>query len=408
MRRGWGVLLALALLAAGLTGCWDIKYLDDLGIVMGLGLDQGKDGKYRVTVQIVNPGNVATGGGQKGGGSNRSPVVSYSETGNSVMEAVRKVSAKISRKLYFSHNQILVIGEDMARRGIGQAFEFIERDHEIRTDFYVLVAKGAQASDVLTITTPIEKIPANKIRDNIDNMEENLGIAYGVTVKDLVEDMGTGRRQIAVGTVEVIGNETERSKSANAEEIRPESYLKFGGMAVFKAGRLAGYLPFKSSRGFVYMAGKIQNTVIDVPCGKSGYVSVEVVHSSTDMKAEVRGGHPEVRIHVEQEANIGEIMCPEIGAGQAGTFRELEQKVNREVEREMRQALKRARDWNSDYLGLANVVYRADPQYWKRARDRWDEIFPKLPVRIEVLTEIRREGTRNESFYRKAGESKNG
>ena len=44
-----------------------------------------------------------------------------------------------------SHLRIVVFGEELAREGIAKAIDFLLRDHEIRADFYMLVAREERA-----------------------------------------------------------------------------------------------------------------------------------------------------------------------------------------------------------------------------------------------------------------------
>lgn len=73
-----------------LTGCWDIRYLDKLGVVIALGVDDDPSGKflYEVTVQVVLPQNATTGDG----GGDGSPVMTLTEKGDTMFEAIRKLS----------------------------------------------------------------------------------------------------------------------------------------------------------------------------------------------------------------------------------------------------------------------------------------------------------------------------
>ncbi len=43
-------------------------------------------------------------------------------------------------------------------------------------------------------------------------------------------------------------------------------------------------------------------------------------------------------------------------------------------------------------------MHRANPGYWKTAKDDWDHIFAELPVRYKVHVKIRQIGTVGESF----------
>lgn len=129
------IMLLLLLFTMLLGGCWDIKYLDELSIVIAIGLDKAEGDDIAVTVQIVNSSEM-TSGGNKSSGSGASSTVIYKETGKTILEATRKIINKNSRKLYFAHNQVLIIGEELARKGVRPLFEYIDRSPELRTDFF--------------------------------------------------------------------------------------------------------------------------------------------------------------------------------------------------------------------------------------------------------------------------------
>ena len=78
-----------------LTSCWSKKELTDLAIVSAMGIDKTKDGRYHITLQIINPGNVA--GIQGGGGTQSPPITIYSASGDNIVEASRRASGRISR-----------------------------------------------------------------------------------------------------------------------------------------------------------------------------------------------------------------------------------------------------------------------------------------------------------------------
>lgn len=109
--------------------------MDELSIVIAIGLDKAEGEDIAVTVQIVNSSEM-TSGGNKSSGSGASSTVTYRETGQTILEATRKIINKNSRKLYFAHNQVLIIGEELARKGVRPLFEYIDRSPELRTDFF--------------------------------------------------------------------------------------------------------------------------------------------------------------------------------------------------------------------------------------------------------------------------------
>ncbi|MFD2879851.1 hypothetical protein ACFTAO_33940 [Paenibacillus rhizoplanae] len=128
-----------------ITGCWNRRELNDLALVVAMSIDKSDD-QYMVTLQVVDAGEVSS----KIGTSGRTPVITYSEKGKHVFEAIRKMTTGTPRKLYFSHLQMLVISEDIAKEGISKSLEFfyqgIMKSAKI---FFVVIAKEEQAKSIL-------------------------------------------------------------------------------------------------------------------------------------------------------------------------------------------------------------------------------------------------------------------
>jgi spore germination protein KC len=401
MRKRIAAGIVIILLSISSGGCWDIRYLDELSIVIAMGLDTSDTANIKVSVQVVNPTEVSAGSRKGAGGGGGSSVTSYSETGPTIIEAIRKMNNKTSRILYFSQNQVLVIGEDLAREGVRQLFDFIERDPALRTDFYVLIAKGAQASDVLKINTPIEKIPGNKIHDSVENVEKKLGTAYRVTMRDIIEHINSGKQEIVAGSIEIAGDIKNGGGKQNLEKINPATLLKLNGMAVFKHEKLVRFLSPGESKGLAWIEDKIKTAVVPISCKKDGIIDIEVIHSTTNMKVKLQQGHPSVSIHVQQEGNIGEMLCTDIDISDKKTFELLEKQTEEQTKKQILDTVKKAQQMDSDIFGFAAAVYKAKPAYWKKNKNNWQDIFAKLPVAVEVETNIRREGIRGKSYYQK-------
>lgn len=112
MRRTVLLIVVLVLLITPLTGCWSRKELGDLAVAIGLGIDKTDKG-YRVTVQIVAPSLAAA---SSGGGTGGPPALAVATESVTIMEAVRKLTTMLPRKIYLSHLSILLLDEATARR----------------------------------------------------------------------------------------------------------------------------------------------------------------------------------------------------------------------------------------------------------------------------------------------------
>src|SRR5687768_2804645 len=103
------VLVLLVLLA----GCGK-QELNQMALVMAVGLDKDKSGTYRVTAQIVRPADARGSTGAPSGGTGE-PVWTASAEGRSIFEAIRNLSRFSSRRVFWAHNKVIVVGEELAK-----------------------------------------------------------------------------------------------------------------------------------------------------------------------------------------------------------------------------------------------------------------------------------------------------
>lgn len=151
------ILLILLLLTGSLSGCWDRRELSELAIVVGTGVDWTTDEHIRLTVQIVRPGGFAC--GKEGSGAGEPPAWVVWAEGRTIEEAARYLAIKVPREIYWGHSIVLVLGEEMARRGIGMVTNFFHRSRQPRETMWLMVVKG-EARDFLETISGLEKTSA--------------------------------------------------------------------------------------------------------------------------------------------------------------------------------------------------------------------------------------------------------
>lgn len=144
--------LLLPLLVCVLTaGCWNSVELNDIAVISGTGIDW-KDGSWVVSYQVVMPQVISS----QSPSSNAAAVNVFSTKAESFRGAVSKTSLEISRRLYFSHTQIVIIGQEAARKGFGSLLDTYLRNHDSRETVSVYLSKGS-ARRMLEQLVPLEK-----------------------------------------------------------------------------------------------------------------------------------------------------------------------------------------------------------------------------------------------------------
>ncbi|UFJ39835.1 Ger(x)C family spore germination protein [Brevibacillus humidisoli] len=382
--------LVLLLLAAG---CWNRRELNDIALEVGFAIDK-KGSQYRVSSQVVDPGEVAA----KQATASRTPVTMYHATGKNLFEARRKMTTVSPRKIYASHLRMLVIGEAVAREGIGNVLDFITRDHEYRTDFYIVVAKGSRAENILEILTPLEKVPAINLFSSLETSEKSWGPALTVTMDELISDLTSAGKNPVLSGVQIKGDPEIGETRENVELIDSPGQLQYSGLAVFNKDKLIGWLTEEESKGYTYIVDRIQNTAEEVSCPKGGKLVLEVIRSGTELKGKVINGKPEIEITVETEGNVGEVECL-LDVSDPQAIYELEKRVEQAIKDRIQRTIKKVqRRYKVDIFGFGQAIHFADPQAWRQLKQDWNEMFVDVAVHVTVDFKIRRLGTVSKSF----------
>ncbi|TQR18492.1 Ger(x)C family spore germination protein [Psychrobacillus soli] len=392
MKRGIFILLIVSIF---LTGCWNRRELNELAITLAIGIDKSDD-EYLVSAQVVVPSEVSMKGG-KGG----SPVTLIQGRGETVYEAIRKMTKGLSRKMYPGHLRMLVISESLAKEGIGDPLDLISRDWEIRSDFYVAVAKDTTAEQILNVQTPLETIPANKMFSTLKVSEENWAATVGVTLDQLITDLRSDGKEAVLTGILVTGKPEIGSSKQNVETITPAASIKLDDLAVFKDDKLIGWLTEDESRGYNGIINQVKNTVGTVSCPEGGKADIEVLRFNTKVKGNVKNGSPEVAVQVKIEANIGAIECP-IDITKPESIETLEKAYEKAVEETINHSISNVQEkYETDIFGFGNAIHRSNPKEWKTMKKHWDQQFTDLVANVKVDVKILKTGTVNNSVVEK-------
>lgn len=387
--------LLAAIAAFSLAGCWDRRELNDLAIAVGMGFDKQGD-KIRITTQIVNPGEVAS---KTGNANYGTPVSTLSAAESTTFEALRKLTTVAPRRIFSSHLRMLVIGEEQARLGISKVIDGVSRNHEFRSDFYLIIAKGTTAERVLSILTPIEKIPANKLFKTLEMSEKVWAPTVKMKLDQFINELSDPTRQTVLTGLKIVGDPEEGEKTSNLSRTEPSTYLKYSGLALFKGDKLVDWMNDQESKGYNYIVENVQSTVGHLTCPDGGTLGVEIVHVKSKMKGYVKDGKPGIVLHIIAEENIGEVQC-RIDLTKEETLKQLEETAARNLKDIVGDSIRKAQKNKADIFGFDQAIEIAEPKVWQRQlKSRWDELFATLPVTIHTEIHIRKLGTIRNSLY---------
>jgi spore germination protein KC len=379
-----------------LSGCWSSKEISELMIVTGMGIDRNSDsGEYKVTLQIINPGEIAS-----QTKTERLEVTTYQTTGDSIYEVMRRISTEVPRKMYLSHIQLVIFGEELAKEGIGKVLDFISRNHEFRTDFLILVSKGSNAEDVLNVLTPTEASPSVSLYSAINVSEKIWSPTKGVHLDELLNTLVSEGKQAVLTGVKVNGDKEKGDNVSSLQQIKPAAITEITGFAAFNKDKLVGWLTEKESKGYNYIISNLTSTVGSIPCEGGGIIAFEVKKAKTDLQSNIKSGKPIMTIKTEIEADLGEVQC-DMDLTKTAIIEQIEADVGKKVQTLMEDSIAKAKeDLKSDIFGFGEVFHRQHPKSWKKWKGNWGDTFQDLEISYDIHCEIRRIGTISNSFQK--------
>jgi spore germination protein KC len=380
-----------------LAGCWSRRELNELLVVVGIGVDWEED-EFLVSFQTVNPSEISM---QKSS-SDRPPVTLFQGRGKSLFEAARSLTAEAPRKVYLGHLQLLIISEAFAKKGVGDVLDGLLRDNEARMDFNIIVARGTKAENLMKLFTPLEKLPTHSMQRSLETSEKAWAPTVSMTLDEVLNRLSGDGFELALPGVQMIGNPDLSKSKKNVETFQPPSRFRYTGIAAFKDDKLIGWLSEKESKGYSDITDNLDSTSIELACGEQKYTGIEIISSKSKLETKLKNEKPEIIVHISAEANIVDRPCTDVDVTDPATIKRLEDETMQVLKTNAEAAVMRAKRMKSDIFGFGNKLGKEHPAYWKKVEGSWnDDYFPRAKVDFDIELFIRKTGTTGNSTLKK-------
>lgn len=392
-----------------LSGCWSSTEIHDLAITNIIGIDVNDAGEYEVTTVLVRPSALFSPvSNEKIIGDNQNKFLVTTATGKTIFKAMNQLSNSISEKIYVGHMDVVVFGENAAREKMQPALDFFQRENGFRPNIMLLVAKG-RAADIIN-TSPVFNTSTGL--EVMDFTKSNRNVASNL-VKDISQFMKDYTRNTSdpvtgvITTAEKLGIQAEEEQQhVENDQQNKMKVASLNGTAVFKEGKLKGFLTEKETRGLLWIKGELKNEVIVLDCGDkgNGNVSVFIRNTETQLIPDTVN-NKKITVKTNVEADIGEITCSNLKLD-SGQLNQLNQQLEKRIVKEATVVLNMAqKQWQTDIFSFGEAIYRKSPKEWDRLAPNWRKGGLKdLDVDIKVKANISRYGLHKEPS--KANESR--
>ncbi|MDQ0227516.1 Ger(x)C family spore germination protein [Metabacillus niabensis] len=369
--------LLLFILTIFLGGCWDRVEVNDIAIVTAIAIDLAEDERLRLSLQVAIPSKL---GPTQSGGESGSSTFIISETGANVSEAYNNLQEKIGRQVFFSQSRVLLIGEDLARKGVKNIIDFHTRYHEPRINSFIMMTKG-DALKVLKARPVLESIASEESKELA-----KLGKGITIYVRDFLDMLLTEGQ-------EPIAPHYSLAPLGDSDEDKGQ---KIAGSAVFKGEKLVGWLDSFETRAILWIRNTLRKGIITHPISKEdGNISGEIIRAESKIVPRKEHGELKIDVNIITELRVIE-NDSHLNLNDPKVIEDLQKRMETELENRVRQVVDKVqKDYRSDIFGFGQTVYKKYPNDWNSIyKKKWDEMFSQLDVSINAEVYLRRVGLR--------------
>lgn len=375
-----------------LTGCGNYRELNDLAITTGIAFDI-KDDQYIVSYMIANSNKVET-----NSKDSETKITVYEGKGNTISSAYMDLNSKNPKIPYIGHLEVVIISEDLAKKGMFEALDFLMRNPESRKEFYIVLSKNVEAGTLLKTLAPLESFPSQNIAGIIKSNKDNQSTIVMQKYSDVITNMIDEGVEPIINGIELDGNKEEGQMQESLEKATPSATIKIDTIGIFKKDKLLGWSTHDETVGINIINNSTGFVLLETKCDDK-YMTSTLKDIKTEPIITFEKNIPKIKLKIKADGAILEMQCK----------RNLEEtKVMKELEKDFSERLKQIinetlnttqKEYKSDIFGFGNYIYKNNLKKWNVINDKWDEeIFPNITIDVAVDINLSNKGSLEQSL----------
>lgn len=357
-----------------LSGCWDSQNIEELSLVIGVGIDKSDDKNLELTQQILVPKKISS-----KEGSSTDPTKIVFTKGETVHQMMRTAALK-NNPTFSQHLRVILFSKDVIADHVGMDAiinQFV-RDNGTRRSSFVFVNDG-RTKDILKMND--EGDPAsNVIYDLTENNKVTIRMMKPVTLGEISEHLTSDDSFL----IPHVGEENGRLAINGASIIKNKFWLRD-----LTPGEVQNINLF---------TGTVQGGVIDMRHhGK--LFSYEVYSANRKIKTDYKDGKFKFTVTRNIEGRLSEDWNPKEDSFKDSYIKGIEKTVEKQLRETVTAFVgKLQKDIKADVTGLGNEVRIHYPQKWKKIARKWDDdYFSTAEIDYRVNVVVRDFGTKGAS-----------
>ena len=375
----------LILLLPLLSGCYNYRELNELGITTAVSIDY-KDNNFYVIAEVINPIKQ-----QDASSSNNSPFVNYNSSSSSLQDAFRKVVLESPRQLYAAQLEIIVLSEEVVNNHLEEVLEYFARDPESRTEIKIIVAKTEDSTKAITLQTLLTSLSSSNIINSLDLQSKVLGMSYPVTLNELLNMYIDPYLEVVLPSMTLYGNYEIGDEKENITTSSPKAIVKIDGSTITKDNKILGYLDLEESKILNLINGKLKETIIKMNY-YDGYIIFEPNRIKVSRELDIKNNI--IKINISGYSKTKEIQS-NINLKDPKEVKKLNKALNMELEKKITDTFNSIREkYGTDVFVFQELYYRTNYKYFKENCTNWyEDIYPKIKLEVKANVRLYEKGS---------------
>ncbi len=381
-------ILVLGLLIIFLLGCSSqMKPLsieiNKLNLLLAIGIDKGIKDPNNIRITVISKKNTNE-KSEKSETKKQSTASIYSNEAQTLLESQRAFQTFSDKLMYWGHVEYFLIGEEVAKEGIAKYIDFLTRDFSFRESAKVYIIKGSTAEEFIRQSSTGDYFMPDKLKTISDNCNYFSG-CQDLTILEFMQWLNN-KYSSAIAPVLCL----KSKENLISDENKPMKDIETDGYAIFKRLKLVTTIDKIKARGEDFLLNTIISRAINVKDSSGNMVGLDLLESKTKITPVFNKGIiKEINVKVKLSSNINEVHSSSLKINRE-TVDYLSKEQSLVVKNEIESVIKTAQEKNCDFIDIADVFSTYHPILWQRHKDKWEEIFPNLPISVEVQSKINR------------------
>jgi spore germination protein len=313
----------------------DSKILEDVQLIQAIGYDYINDGEFQLTA-----GATYTPPGIQSKPQN----IALTAIGRTSRNIRQEIQAQSPRPVEIGRVGVILFDEEMARSGIGDHVDNLQRDPNIGRDINLVVSKG-KSNEILST--------------DVDQHE---------SVSQFVIDLVTQNMERTIPSIN-LHHFLFQYRGLGFDPFLPfiekkDDLIKVSGVALFKEDHLIDTIDMKEGYILKVLYEKIRKGILEIELKEDKEVSIQNLSSNTKFKPKKTVNGYKFNVSVKMDGRVME------GGGldltQKKNIEKIEKRTEKMLEKEALALLEKLQKLNVDPLGIKEELRQAGYTDWKK------------------------------------------